>query len=88
MRMRLTLTTSALVLAFSGVSHAQQTAPAASGTTLFGLKGTVDFGFRGTSVDGDEARFERYQDLRSGVFSRVILGDDTERRRVGVRPVL
>src|SRR6185369_17354131 len=26
----------------------------------------IDFGARVTSVDGDEARFERYRDLRSG----------------------
>lgn len=85
MRMRLTLTTGALVIACAGASQAQQAPPAASGPTLFGLKGTVDFGFRGTSTDGDAARYERYQDLRSGVFSRVVLGDETERRRVAVR---
>jgi MtrB/PioB family decaheme-associated outer membrane protein len=84
MRIRHTLTTGALVLACAGVSQAQ-TAPAATGTTLFGLKGTIDFGLRGTGAEGDEARYERYQDLRSGVFSRVVLGDETERRRVGVR---
>mgnify|MGYP001558721544 CR=1 FL=1 len=28
--------------------------------------GLLDFGFRGGSTDGDEARFERYRDLRQG----------------------
>src|SRR4030095_4656580 len=30
--------------------------------------GTVDFGVRVTSIDGDEARAQRYRDLRSGVY--------------------
>jgi MtrB/PioB family decaheme-associated outer membrane protein len=30
--------------------------------------GTVDFGARATTVDGDEARFQRFRDLRSGVY--------------------
>ncbi len=31
--------------------------------------GTVDFGARVSRVDGDEARFQRYRDLRSGVYA-------------------
>ena len=31
--------------------------------------GTSDFGGRFQSVDGDEARFQRYRDLRSGVYA-------------------
>ncbi len=31
--------------------------------------GTVDFGARATTVDGDAARFQRYRDLRSGVYA-------------------
>jgi MtrB/PioB family decaheme-associated outer membrane protein len=30
--------------------------------------GTVDFGARATSVEGDEARFQRFRDLRSGIY--------------------
>ena len=30
--------------------------------------GTVDFGARATSIGGDEARFQRFRDLRSGVY--------------------
>jgi MtrB/PioB family decaheme-associated outer membrane protein len=80
----LTLTTAALALAAASVSQAQQ-APAESGPTLFGLSGTVDFGFRGTATDGDEARYQRYQDLRDGVFSRIVLGQVTDQRIVKVR---
>lgn len=31
--------------------------------------GALDFGYRGGSVDGDEARFERFRDLRPGAAS-------------------
>jgi len=31
--------------------------------------GTVDFGARATTVDGDEARFQRFRDLRPGVYA-------------------
>ena len=31
--------------------------------------GTVDFGARASTVDGDAARFQRYRDLRSGVYA-------------------
>ncbi|MGE3512391.1 MAG: hypothetical protein AB7N65_26295, partial [Vicinamibacterales bacterium] len=72
MRIRLTVTTGALVLACANASFAQGVS-APSGPTLFGLKGTIDFGLRGTGRDGDDARFERYRDLRSGVFSRIEL---------------
>ena len=30
--------------------------------------GTADFGVRATTVDGDQARFQRYRDLRSGLY--------------------
>jgi MtrB/PioB family decaheme-associated outer membrane protein len=33
-----------------------------------GWVGFVDFGIRGTNVDGDAARFERYRDLGNGLF--------------------
>jgi MtrB/PioB family decaheme-associated outer membrane protein len=33
-----------------------------------GWVGSVDVGVRGTTVDGDAARYERYRDLSSGVF--------------------
>lgn len=35
--------------------------------------GTVDFGARVTTVDGDEARFQRFRDLRPGVYGTSVL---------------
>ena len=41
--------------------------------------GTVDFGGRVTSIDGDEARAQRYRDLRSGIYaSNLVAGRRTE----------
>ncbi|MGH9220909.1 MAG: MtrB/PioB family outer membrane beta-barrel protein, partial [Vicinamibacterales bacterium] len=41
--------------------------------------GTVDFGARVTTIDGDEARAQRYRDLRSGVYANnVIAGRRTQ----------
>lgn len=40
--------------------------------------GTVDFGARATQIDGDEARFQRYRDLRPGIYgSNGIIGRRT-----------
>jgi MtrB/PioB family decaheme-associated outer membrane protein len=40
--------------------------------------GAVDFGARITQVDGDQARFQRYRDLRSGVYAtNAVLGRRT-----------
>lgn len=47
----------------SGDKPAQPATSAEEGG-LAGLEGWVDLGFRASSVDGDRARFERYQDLR------------------------
>ncbi len=35
--------------------------------------GTVDFGARATTIDGDEARFQRFRDLRPGVYGTNLL---------------
>lgn len=41
--------------------------------------GTVDFGARVTTIDGDEARAQRYRDLRSGVYANnVVAGRRTQ----------
>jgi MtrB/PioB family decaheme-associated outer membrane protein len=60
-----------LLLLSSGVARAQQraVAPVRSGSLIFGA--------RGSSVDGDEARWERYRDLRDGILSKVALGRET-----------
>jgi MtrB/PioB family decaheme-associated outer membrane protein len=46
------------------------TDPVSIGRSEFSGKwyGTVDFGARATSIDGDEARAQRYRDLRSGIY--------------------
>jgi MtrB/PioB family decaheme-associated outer membrane protein len=73
MRNRLTLVTAALLLASATLAAAQTeakktttpaTAPAVTEATP--SLGTIDFGFRATSTTGDEARYERYRDLRTG----------------------
>jgi hypothetical protein len=43
--------------------------------------GLFDVGFRGTSTDGDEARYERYRDLRSGAATRFTMGRSTDQYR-------
>ena len=32
------------------------------------VDGRIDFGVRGTTLDGDAARYERYRDLGDGLF--------------------
>ena len=43
--------------------------------------GLLDFGFRGGSTDGDEARFERYRDLRPGATTFFEMNKDTDKYR-------
>ncbi len=58
MRTRITTLTLALLVATAGFATAQpQPLPAAPLATL-------DVGFRASSIDGDAARFQRYQDIR------------------------
>lgn len=66
----------ALVLAFTGVASAQQTTAATAAVPA--VTGSIDLGFRGSSVTGDEARWERYRDLRDGLTSKVDLGKETD----------
>src|SRR5262245_2647958 len=49
---------------------------------LVGL-GQVDFGFRGTvySDGSDEARYQRYRDLRNGLFAESFLWGASDERR-------
>lgn len=78
MRTRTMILTGALLLVFAGSARAQQDASAAaqtpavgptSDTSTFAPKlGQVDFGYRGGSTTGDEARFQRYRDLRDGGY--------------------
>src|SRR5215207_4174894 len=55
--------------------------PVAIGRSEFTGKwyGTVDFGGRVTTIDGDEARAQRYRDLRSGIFANnAVVGRRTQ----------
>ncbi|MDO8502685.1 MAG: MtrB/PioB family outer membrane beta-barrel protein [Gemmatimonadaceae bacterium] len=74
---RLMLSTAALVLAFTGVARAQQTAAAPD--TAPAISGWFDLGYRGSSVDGDKARWERYRDLRDGLLTRMDAGKENEK---------
>ncbi|MEI6243906.1 MAG: MtrB/PioB family outer membrane beta-barrel protein [Acidobacteriota bacterium] len=83
MRIRLMLSTAVLLLAFTGVARAQQT-PAATAAAP-ALSGTFDLGFRGSSVTGDKARWERYRDLRDGVTTWGDFGQDRENYKLRIR---
>lgn len=85
MRIRITILATAF-LASATVAWAQGSAtptPAASTSKLAGT--VIDFGFRGTSVSGDEARYERYRDLRTGVYSRLEFQKQTDTRTFSVQ---
>src|SRR5215470_10497825 len=43
-------------------------APTAAPVTF----GSIDLGFRGTTTSGDAAEYERYRDLRTGSWSRLL----------------
>lgn len=81
MRNRIALTT-ALLLSIAGAAGAQDppTLPEPTSTVDIARAamdgtwyGTVDFGGRITEVDGDQARYQRYRDLRSGVYATNML---------------
>jgi MtrB/PioB family decaheme-associated outer membrane protein len=55
-----------LLLTARGAAFAQAAASASEERPLNPDLRSIDFGGRVTSVDGDEARFERYRDLRDG----------------------
>ncbi len=60
-----------LVLASASVAGAQQKAAAPAKPAL---EQAWELGFRATTTTGDEARYERYQDLQSGLASKIWLG--------------
>ncbi len=80
MRNRTMILIGALLLVSPGAAWAQQqqpsaspaatqTSPAPPAVTAESPKiGRIDFGFRGDSVEGDEARYQRFRDLRDGAF--------------------
>ncbi|MFN7981914.1 MAG: MtrB/PioB family outer membrane beta-barrel protein [Vicinamibacterales bacterium] len=71
MRTKLTILTAAL-LCVTPLAFAQEAATTSETT------GVVDVGVRAGTRDGDYARYERYQDLRNGVFSRIQFGKSTD----------
>lgn len=73
MRNKLIALTAAL-LCSAPLAHAQQAASTEPA-------GVVDFGVRAGSTEGDYARYERYQDLRDGAFSKVQFGKQTDTYR-------
>jgi MtrB/PioB family decaheme-associated outer membrane protein len=82
MRTRLLILTIALLLgARPALAQAPQTTPATpepAQTLPGGFRWTADVGGLFSTVDGDEARYERYRDDRNGVFSSFSFGRDTE----------
>ena len=83
MRISRPLLTAALALV-PLIARAQ--APAAPPPASTGWTGAIDFGVRGTSADGDAARYERYRDLGDGLFVETPAPDaGTERMVPGPR---
>lgn len=83
MRNRTLAICAALLLASAHLAQAQtpptKPLPPAGVPTM----GLLDFGFRGGSIDGDEARFERYRDLRPGATTFLELNKNTDKYRFG-----
>ena len=45
--------------------------------------GSIDLGFRGTTTSGDAARYERYRDLQSGAWSRLLFEKSSDQYLFG-----
>lgn len=80
MRNRYVVSLAALLLASASMAQAQ-TPPTKPEPPAIPSLGSLDLGYRGGTVDGDEARFERYRDLRPGVTSFFRLSRDAEKYR-------
>jgi len=96
MRNRTAILIGALLLVLPGVTQAQQTAqppvaapateqtPVAAdtaGTSTFTPKNRIDFGFRGNSLSGDPARFQRFRDVSDGAYIPVFRFDKENETR-------
>ena len=64
---------------------AESAAPETGAGAAAPTNGSIDFGFRGSSTDGDEARYERYRDLRDGSWTRFLYGKNTDSYLFDVR---
>jgi MtrB/PioB family decaheme-associated outer membrane protein len=89
---RVILTTA--LLAFASYSRAQSTGdqtqppvtpPTAPSQQTIPALGSLDFGARANDASGDEARLERYRDLRDGAYSLFTLGKKTPEYLVDAR---
>jgi MtrB/PioB family decaheme-associated outer membrane protein len=64
-----TMSALALAVLVAALDAGAQTPPTKPEPPNVPSLGELDLGFRGGTVDGDEARFERYRDLREGAAS-------------------
>ena len=85
MRNILVVTFAALLLASANLAQAQ-TPPTKPAPPDVPSEGLFDVGVRfGADVDGDEARFERYRDLRPGATTLLEWTKNTEKYRFNLR---
>src|SRR4051812_40941182 len=73
MRTRMMILTGALLVTSAIYAQAQDTKPTPAQpkqavSTFTPQFGNIDFGYRGSSFTGDEARYNRYRDLRDGGY--------------------
>ena len=78
MRNKLTIAIAGLLLASPSVVMAQQPPQPAAPVPPSGWAGSIDFGGRLNGVDGDQARHERFRDLRDGASTRIVLSKETD----------
>lgn len=74
MRNRLTIGTAALLVASATLAWAQDKPQAQSAAPTSGV---IDIGGRFTSTTGDEARYQRYRDLRNGANVNFVFNKET-----------
>ena len=77
MRTRYMCSAALLLLASASVAGAQQKKTAAPAKEP-AIEQTYELGFRSTTTTGDEFRYQRYQDLKSGLASKIGIGKETE----------
>lgn len=85
MRNGLMLSAAVLMLASTNAARAQQRPPTQtraaqdSAAPNLGASAMLTLGYRGQSVDGDKARWERYRDLRSGPLAGGSFASETNK---------
>ncbi|MBW7935027.1 MAG: MtrB/PioB family outer membrane beta-barrel protein, partial [Gemmatimonadaceae bacterium] len=75
MRTRYIVSAALLVLASASVAGAQQKAAAPAKPAW---EQQWELGFRSTTTTGDEARYMRYEDLKSGLASKIAIGKESD----------